>query len=178
MQEDGWVVCRVFKKNSFHKTFSATAAREAIGEENPPGLPPIPPQPYRQSFLLPLDLIPFENAMHLPQLLSSEPPNAAASSAFLPAPTMNTIDHDRARDIMKLRGSGGGYLPTEKAAGDWSILEKLLAGHQSQLEQLFQAKCCPPAQILELGSSAQPQTRFSLPYLCAEADLLKYSKQA
>ncbi|PKA64432.1 Protein SOMBRERO [Apostasia shenzhenica] len=164
IQEDGWVVCRVFKKKNLH---SASSSGEHIPEQDHyfnPFRPPttsIPPlQDPKHIYLPPCDFS-FDNSMHLPQLLSSE------TSSFVTPPSMN--------DLMKLQPAAGLHL-AERTAGDWSILDKMLASNQNQLEQIFNGKrfAIPPPQIMEMGLSSQrlPMQKFGF-----EADPHKLSRQ-
>ncbi|KAG1335182.1 NAC domain-containing protein 76 [Cocos nucifera] len=167
VQEDGWVVCRVFKK----KNHQSGIPPEAILEDDQ--LDPLRANGYasmeqKQNFQLPCNFS-FDNNMHLPQLLSSE----STIPPLMPPVSMNALDLECSQNLMKLTsGIGGGLLPHERFTGNWSILDKLLASHQN-LDQPIQSKCNPLSQLMDMGSSVQ---RFPLQYLGCETDLLKFSK--
>ncbi|XP_010915633.1 NAC domain-containing protein 76 [Elaeis guineensis] len=167
VQEDGWVVCRVFKKKNHQRGIPP----EAILEDDQ--LDPLRANGYasmeqKQNFQLPCNFS-FDSNMHLPQLLSSE----STIPPLMPPVSMNALDLECSQNLMKLTsGNGGGPLPHERFTGNWSILDKLLASHQN-LDQLIQSKCNPLSQLMDMGSSVH---RFPLQYLGCEADLLKFSK--
>ncbi|XP_020587811.1 protein SOMBRERO [Phalaenopsis equestris] len=177
IQEDSWVVCRVFKKKSLYKCNNIPSDQILPQETNlnlfkttpcPNLFPQTQPHP---SF----DHFSFlnnnnnnnnnNNTMHLPQLLNSDQPSAAAVAAS--ASFITPIDLECSQNLMKL-------------TGDWSILDKLLASnHQSQLDQFFHVKynstSSSSQQLMEMSSSAQ--RFFPLQYFGCEADLLKFSKE-
>ncbi|KAI0487980.1 hypothetical protein KFK09_027803 [Dendrobium nobile] len=173
VQEDSWVVCRVFKKKNLYKC-NNIPSDQILPQETNLNLFKAPPCP--NSFPQPQTHPSFDhfsflsnnhnnnNTMHLPQLLSSDQSSAAmaAASSFI-----SPIDLECSHNLMKL-------------TGDWSILDKLLAsGHQNQLDQFFQVKCnaniSNPQQLMDMSSSAQ--RFFPLQYLGCETDLLKFSKE-
>ncbi|KAG1330318.1 protein SOMBRERO [Cocos nucifera] len=169
VQEDGWVVCRVFKKKNHQRCIPP----ESILEDDQ--LDPLRPNGFasmaqKQNFQLPCDFSFDNNSMHLPQLLSSE----STIPPLMPPASMNALNLECSQNLMKLTSmnGGGGLLPQEKFTGDWSILDKLLASHQN-LDQLIQSKHHPASQLMDMGSSVQ---RFPFQYLGCEADLLKFSK--
>ncbi|URE47695.1 Nac domain-containing protein, partial [Musa troglodytarum] len=164
IQEDGWVVCRVFKK----KNHQSGLPPEAILEEdqfNSSKARRSVPVDQKLHFQNPCDFS-FNRSFHLPQLLSSEP----AIPPFVPPLSINSFDLECSQNLMKLTSSGGGTLPQERFTGDWSILDKLLASHKN-LDQLFQSKCNQPSQLMDMGSSVR---RNPLLFLGSEADLLRY----
>ncbi|XP_010275963.1 PREDICTED: protein SOMBRERO isoform X2 [Nelumbo nucifera] len=170
-QEDGWVVCRVFKKKNHHRGFQPEATRE---EENfnyfkASGSLPLDP---KQNFLTQYDFT-FDGSMHLPQLMS---PESAVAPSFFPPITFNTTDIECSHNLMKLTSSGGGLLQhDQRINGDWSFLDKLLASHSHQsLDQLYQQnKCSSSSQVFDVGTSSQ---KFPFQYLGCETDILKFSK--
>ncbi|XP_064941635.1 NAC domain-containing protein 76-like [Musa acuminata AAA Group] len=127
VQEDAWVVCKVFQKKS-HPThilpetvveedqFDSSARSSRTMER-------------KQTFHPPSEFS-FNVSMHLPQLLSSEP---FVSPPVPPVSMRSTL-------------GGGVTLPQERLNWDWSILDKLLASHQN-LDQILQSKSNPPTQF-------------------------------
>ncbi|WOL02113.1 protein SOMBRERO-like [Canna indica] len=174
-QEDGWVVCKVFKKKSLQMR---DIPPEAIMEEDQlnslkqnVGYSSSLPldQKQQQHFQIPCDNFPFNTSIHLPQLLSSE---SSAIPPFMPPLSINSLDLECSQNLMKLTSNngGGGLLPQERFTGDWSILDRLLESHR-KMDQLFQGKCNTPspAQLMGMGSDAVHR------YLGYELDLVKFS---
>lgn len=178
IQEEGWVVCRVFKKKNHQRGIPP----EAMLEEDEPNLS----RPTRSALLdpkynfnMPSDFT-FDASMHLPQLLSSE---SSPLPSFMPQQvSMNSLDIECSHNLMKLTNGGASnnhhhLLPQERFNnGDWSILDKLLASQQ-QLDQLFNGKLnTPPSHqlIMEMGSSME---RFPLHSLgCENDNIMKFPK--
>ncbi|XP_020089353.1 NAC domain-containing protein 76-like [Ananas comosus] len=176
--EEGWVVCRVFKKKNHQRGIPP----EAMLEDDEPNLS----RPTRSALLdpkhnfnMPSDFT-FDASMHLPQLLSSE---SSPLPSFMPQQvSMNSLDIECSHNLMKLTNGGASnshhhLLPQERFNnGDWSRLDKLLASHQ-QLDQLFNGKLnTPPSHqlIMEMGSSME---RFPLHSLVCENDnIMKFPK--
>ncbi|XP_064994185.1 NAC domain-containing protein 76-like isoform X1 [Musa acuminata AAA Group] len=165
IQEDGWVVCRVFKKKNYQRGIPPEAVMEE-DQFSPWKASGSVPADQKQSIQTPYDLS-FNASMHLPQLLSSE----ATISPFVPPLSINSLDLECSQNLMKLTTGGGALLPHDRFPGEWSILDKLLASHQD-LDQLFQSKCNPPSQLLDMATSVH---RNPFQYLGCEADLLKFS---
>ncbi|RWV94504.1 hypothetical protein GW17_00042959 [Ensete ventricosum] len=168
IQEDGWVVCRVFKKKNYQRGMPPEAVMEE-GQFSPWKASGSIPADEKRSIQTPYDLS-FNASMHLPQLLSSD----ATISPFLPPLSINSLDLECSQNLMKLTtgvGGGAALLPHDRFPGDWSILDKLMASHQD-LDQLVQSKCNPPSQLLDMATSVQ---RNPFQYLGCEADLLKFS---
>ncbi|KAL5997594.1 hypothetical protein ACLOJK_008524 [Asimina triloba] len=178
IQEEGWVVCRVFKKKNLQRDFQTEGELEehqlnhlksAMGQPTP-----VIPKHHFQTTHYDLS---FDNSMHLPQLLSPE----SATVPFFPQVSLNNMDIQCSHNLMKLTSgacsssSGAVHQPAaERFHGDWSILDRLLASSHQSLEQLFQqGKMGPTSQANEMGSSSQ---RFPLQYLGFETDILKFSK--
>ncbi|XP_072979905.1 NAC domain-containing protein 76-like isoform X3 [Typha angustifolia] len=168
VQEDGWVVCRVFKKKNQQRGIPPEAMLEEdellpLRSSGPTSME------QKHNYQMPCDYS-YDTSMHLPQLLSTE----SSLPSFMPPASMNSLDLECSQNLMKLTSGGGtGFVPQERFSGDWSILDKLLASHQN-LDQLFQGKLNPPTQLMDMGgASAQ---RFPLHYLGCETDLLKFSK--
>ena len=100
----------------------------------------------------------FDNSLHLPPLLSSEPVN----TNFTSSTSFNLSDIECSQNLMKIAAGDGVALQYEKLNADWSILEKLLASHQN-LDQIFQGRSNPGHNLgVDIGCSIQ---RFPLPYL-------------
>ncbi|KAF0932022.1 hypothetical protein E2562_007829 [Oryza meyeriana var. granulata] len=168
VQEDGWVVCRVFMKKNYqrglnpaemaavdddellHHSFPAPLAGAADQKHNNHAGGHHLMQPHQHYD----DFPSFDPFMQLPQLMSAEqtPPAAAAPSSLLPGvpPTaISSLDVECSQNLMKLTsaaaaaGGASGLLHAGDhrfaAATDWSILDKLLASHQN-LDQLFQGR--------------------------------------
>ncbi|KAL5199701.1 hypothetical protein ABZP36_020904 [Zizania latifolia] len=190
VQEDGWVVCRVFMKKNYQRGLNPAEMAAVDDDEllhHPFPIPPLPSaanQKHNGGHLMQhhqhYDAFPsFDPSMQLPQLMSAEQPAAvAAPSSLLPgqpaAAAMSTLDVECSQNLMKLpAGASTGLLHTGDhrfpAATDWSILDKLLASHQN-LDQLFQGRvvagATPPAapshhqQLMELGGSATSLQRL------------------
>lgn len=179
LQEDGWVVCRVFKKKNNQRGIPLEAILDEEEEQHHNHLRASIPNTLEHKhnyFQMPTCDFSFDNSMHLPQLLSAD----ASAPAFVPSSlNLNAIDLECSQNLMKLTSAAGGggnggsggsgsggisFLP--QAGGDWSILEKLLASHQN-LDQLFHNKCNPAtSQVVDMGSGAQ---RFPFQYLGCDA---------
>ncbi|XP_020100718.1 NAC domain-containing protein 76-like [Ananas comosus] len=158
VQEDGWVVCRVFKKKNLQQRF-INPSEALLDDEDELDRPPKPASApaldqQKQIFQMPPDLS-FDASMHLPQLLSAK---SCSIAPLIPHVSMNnnTLNH--------IHCSQHGRFSN----GDWSILDKLLASQQSLLinQQAHD-------QLVDLGSSVR---RFPLQYLGCEVDLLKFSE--
>ncbi|KAG9448059.1 hypothetical protein H6P81_014187 [Aristolochia fimbriata] len=181
VQEDGWVVCRVFKKKNFQRGLhseihiGADQDQEQEFHQMKPsgsghGLQ------HKHNVHMQYDFG-FDNSMHLPQLLSPE----SAVTSFLQPASLNNVDFECSQNLMKLgggsggsAGGGAGVVQHERFHGDWSFLDKLLASHQN-LDQLCHNKWNPSttSQALEMGAFIQ---KVPFHYLGCEADILKYSK--
>ncbi|XP_068667352.1 NAC domain-containing protein 76-like [Aristolochia californica] len=171
VQEDGWVVCRVFMKKNFQRgpQTEIVAEDEQFNHLKPSGSAHLE---HKHNVQMQYDFG-FDNSMHLPQLLSPE----SAVTPFLPPVRLNNVDIECSQNLMKLGGSGGGggggVVQHERFHGDWSFLDKLLASHQN-LDQLCLGKWnSSTSQALDIGSFVQ---KAPFQYLGCEADILKYSK--
>ncbi|WCJ28451.1 NAC domain-containing protein 76 [Euphorbia peplus] len=151
VQEDGWVVCRVFKKKTQTRGFlpdnlqeqeqhyfSQTKQTQSLSLMEPNNYKNTPNNIHNSQF----DYNSFEtsSSMHLPQLFSPE------SSSFLPPNfSLNTIDVECSQNLLRLTSSSGcGSLLQQQShtmadhrfhgagVGDWSFLDKLLASNQHQ----------------------------------------------
>ncbi|KAJ7949056.1 putative NAC domain-containing protein [Quillaja saponaria] len=208
VQEDGWVVCRVFKKKNINRGYQLPEIGEEdqnlmshshmIKESSSNNCQVIlePKQNHHRHHHLQtlyghnygLD---YSNSMHLPQLFSPESTVPTSSSFFSPLNTnMDAIECSQ--NLLRLTSSssssnacGLNLMQQQErfngCGGDWSFLDKLLASHHhqgQQLDQLSQAKCnisnhAATATAAE-GSSTQ---KFPFHYLgCSETDLMKFSK--
>lgn len=168
LQEEGWVVCRVFKKKNHQRgPPSETGLEENLFTQLKTSGSTRLEQ--KQPLQMPYDFS-FDNSMHLPQLLSSE----SIGTPFMPSVSLNLSDIECSQNLMKLTTGEGGVLQQEKLNVDWSILEKLLASHQN-LDQIFQSRfnLAAPSQSMDNGCSVQ---RFPLQYLGCETDFLKFTK--
>ncbi|KAF8390817.1 hypothetical protein HHK36_023116 [Tetracentron sinense] len=168
-QEDGWVVCRVFKKKSHHRGFQPEMApqEEHFTQMKASGSVPLEP---KHNFLAPYDFT-FDGSMHLPQLLSPE--SAVAPSFISPVP-LHPMDIQCSQNLMKLTSSGGLIQQDQRFNSDWSFLDKLLASSHQGLDHICQTKCNPSSHVADhVGTSAQ---KFPFLYLGCETDVLKFSK--
>ncbi|KAI5674818.1 hypothetical protein M9H77_15182 [Catharanthus roseus] len=161
IQEDGWVVCRVFKKKNINRggfqPIEAAAQEEhlahmevAAAAATTSTLFMNPKLPNSGGALC--DYTTFDNSMHLPQLLSPESAAAAAAAHAHPA---------------------------EKFGSDWSFLDKLLASHQG----FDRSKCYPLSQFSDVpapapaAASSADHQKFSCHYLLgSQLDFLNFSK--
>lgn len=201
MQEDGWVVCRAFKKKSIQRSFDQPDMVAAADDDElqsqfhgANGMTAVDQKCGLHQLMHGGGFPTFDPSMHLPQLTSAEtPPGVLAFMSGTPtAPvSMNSLDVvGCSQNMMKLTTSGGrtGEMLLNAGdrfgtAADWSILDKLLASHQN-LDQLFHSKVGASAvgvhqqqqqQLTELGASSLQRLPFH--YLgCEAADLLKFSK--
>ncbi|XP_057508070.1 protein SOMBRERO-like [Actinidia eriantha] len=175
VQEDGWVICRAFKKKShnmgggdrgdFHPEFGQQQHHftdhrhmRASGSSSTPRIldEPLPKQK-NQVF----EECNFDGGsnMHLPQLLSHE--------SFLSPISFNTIECSQ--NLLRLTsrsGSGCGAVQQQ----DWTLLDRLLA-NSCQNHPAASSSTQAPDQ----AGSAQ---RFGFPfqYLGCETDILRFSK--
>ncbi|KAF5949030.1 hypothetical protein HYC85_014987 [Camellia sinensis] len=172
LQEDGWVVCRVFRKKGHNnRGFQPEIVEEddqhhfAHMKSSASGSPPLD---LKQNLQALYDQCNFDGSMHLPPLLS---PESATHPSFLSPMSFNTTDIECSHSLLRLTSGGCGVMQQERFNGDWSFLDKLLASHQN----LDQSKCHhPPSQALDhVGLSAQ---RFPFQYLGCETDILKFFK--
>ncbi|KAF8661407.1 hypothetical protein HU200_057047 [Digitaria exilis] len=201
--EDGWVVCRVFKKKSIiqrgfdqHGMVAAAVVDddELQSFHSPSSATPVD-QKHSIHQLMHGGFPAFDPSMNLPHLTSVEAP--LATTAFMPgtsAVAVNSLDMagSSPHNLVKLTtscGTAGDMLLNHggeryaASAADWSILDKLLASHQN-LDQLFHGKFGGPAvgvphhyqQQPLMGMSTSSLQRLPLHYLGYEtADLLKFS---
>ncbi|XXG90406.1 hypothetical protein AAC387_Pa12g2180 [Persea americana] len=171
-QEDGWVVCRVFRKKSYQRSLQAegiaTEEEQFDQQFNHSKASGSAPFEQKQNFSLQFPST-FNSSMHLPQLLSAE---SVVTAPFLSPLPLNNMDVECSHNLMKLTSEGGGIGQQETFNGDYNFLDKLLASHQN-LGRLCQSKLAPPSQVGDIGSSVE---RFPFQYLGCESDFMKFSK--
>ena len=160
MQEDGWVVCRVFMKKSIQRGFDQQGVVAAGDDDeliqslhHSPGgaTPPVEQKLGLHQQLMHGGFPAFDPSMHLPHLTSAEAPPLGAL-AFMPgappAAAANPLDMvSTPHNMVKLTASCGtvgdmllsGADRFGSPGADWSILDKLQASHQN-LDQLFHGK--------------------------------------
>ncbi|KAJ8761174.1 hypothetical protein K2173_001230 [Erythroxylum novogranatense] len=167
IQEDGWVVCRVFKKKNQTRSYmphEATEEEDYIIHMKDGATSSVPVQETKKNHMqAPYDCS-FDGSMHLPQLFSPE--SAAGGVSFISPVSLNTMDMiGCSQNLLRLTSSSSNScVPAqqpERFTGDWSFLDKLLASHQS-IDHLSQGRGQPPSQILGAGTPIQ---KFSLPWL-------------
>ncbi|XP_072965628.1 NAC domain-containing protein 76-like [Typha angustifolia] len=141
VQEDGWVVCRVFKKKNYQRSIPPEAMLHDDDELNSLLTTGSSPMEQKHIFQIPTDFS-CDTSANLPRHLSSE---YSSRPHFMPSVSTNAACFHA-----PIKASGG----HERLAGDWSILDKLLASHQN-LDQLFQGKLKPQSQLTNMGSSVQ-----------------------
>ncbi|KAK3025112.1 hypothetical protein RJ639_044352, partial [Escallonia herrerae] len=162
VQEDGWVVCRVFTKKMQNRSFQFhEAAQDEHLTSNSSTL-------FEQNRVFNRYTI----AVHS-KLLS---PESVVHPPFLsPAGTgsLNRIDVQCSQNLLRLTPNGCGgteLIQQDRFTTDWSFLDKLLASHQG----LDESKCNPSSQAVDVGHSSP---RF--PFHCLgvyETDALKFPK--
>jgi hypothetical protein len=204
MQEEGWVVCRVFMKKSIQRGFDQQGVVAAGDDDelqsfhHSPGgaTPPVDQKLGLHQFMhgcFPA----FDPSMHLPHLTSAEaaPLGAPAfMSGTPPAAAVNPLDmgsapHNLAKLTASCRTAGDMLLNGADrfgaAGADWSILDKLLVSHQN-LDQLFHGKLGGTGSAVGvphhyhqqqqlMGMSASTLQRLPLHYLGCDAADLKFS---
>ncbi|XP_057969942.1 protein SOMBRERO [Malania oleifera] len=184
VQDDGWVVCRVFKKKNHGRTFQPAEIPEDHEHFNYMKASASMSLELKQNLKLPYHDFTFDGSMHLPQLLS---PDSVSASSFLSPISLNNVDIECSQNLLRLTSScstttGCGSLhhhPQERFHGDWSFLDKLLSSHPSMNHQHSQTKCISPpsSQLLDVGANANSSAlKFPLHYIGCEADFLNFSK--
>ncbi|CAN8240457.1 unnamed protein product [Cochlearia groenlandica] len=186
VQEDGWVVCRVFKKKNHLRGFHQEQEHhQYINTNNNDHHHMIESNTNNHSTLMPhhpldhhnmgreihMPLHEFANtlnhgsSMHLPQLFS--PTSAAA---------INTTDIECSQNLLRLTSNNNNN-NNNNYGGDWSFLDKLLMTTTNINHQ--QAKCFGNNNNNNGGdgSSSSPNNqRFPFHYLGNDANLLKFPK--
>ncbi|XP_031283327.1 protein SOMBRERO-like [Pistacia vera] len=168
VQEDGWVVCRVFKKKNHNRCFQAEGGQEEHFTYNMKASgSSAPPEP-KQNHLQAVYDYTFDGSMHLPQLFS---PESAVAPSFVSPISLNTMDLECSQNLLRLTSTTSGIMQQERFNGDWSFLDKLLVSHQT----MDQNKCNPSShQVVDVGTSTHQ--KFPFHYLGCENDILKFSK--
>ncbi|KAL5212266.1 hypothetical protein ABZP36_023113 [Zizania latifolia] len=193
--EEGWVVCRVFKKKSIHQRgFVQPGMAAAVAADDDelrsvryqlhctaPSMTPAVDQKHvlqQQLTHLGGGFVPaFDASMQLPQLTSADTP--APGTAHHAFASMNPLDTvGCSPNLVKMTTSvgGTGEMLMSGGAADWSILDKLLTSHQN-LDQIFTGKAigAHQQQLMDIGASSL-QRSLPFHYLGLEAtDLLKFS---
>ncbi|KAK4491871.1 hypothetical protein RD792_002651 [Penstemon davidsonii] len=169
-QEEGWVVCRVFKKKNHTRNFQTEIDQDEPNNITIPLNPNIASDHYANNNHYPLDHH-NSNSLHLPQLMS---PESTVHNSFLSSlPLMDS------QNLLRLTSNGAGssavglMVQPEKFSGDWSFLDKLLATHQTTMDQNQINKCQQFSHVAELVPTAH---RFPFNYHGYEPDFSKYSK--
>ncbi|XVE53403.1 hypothetical protein DITRI_Ditri03aG0000100 [Diplodiscus trichospermus] len=176
VQEDGWVVCRVFKKKIHNRgNFQADFNQEENFSHIKSAGSSAQMEP-RHNHMQALYDYSFDGSMHLPQLFSPE--SSAVAPSFISPLPLNSMDIECSQNLLSLTssGSGCGVMQQEQIRynGEWSFLDKLLTIQPQSMDhhQQSQTKCSPSPQ-LDVGISTQ---KFPFQYLGCEADILKFSK--
>ncbi|MCE3215263.1 hypothetical protein HAX54_001562 [Datura stramonium] len=180
LQEDGWVVCRVFKKKNYTRGF-----QHEVGEDHDEQLHftdhmkagsssgglTEPKQNNIQQPQACYDYVSsFDGSMHLPQLLSPD--------LSLPCPlpqTLSNINHiecSHHHNLLRLTSAGAAAFNNipqhDKFSGDWSFLDKLLASNQGAL----QSQAATEDLVNPTGAQKYPIFHHH----AFDPDLLKFSK--
>ncbi|GER37542.1 NAC domain-containing protein [Striga asiatica] len=181
IQEDGWVVCRVFKKKNHTRGFQP--------ELDPDDIPIVPfhasggctsvqnkhtlPDPNPTQFMS-YSFDHGSNSTHLPQLLSPDQ-TLLSPNSFLPSlpvgPT--ALDGQGSRNLLGLNPASG-FVPQEKFSGDWSFLDKLLANHHHHNVEQQLGKCQQFSQVADMAPP--PAQRLPLSYHVFESEFSRFSK--
>ncbi|CAN4075403.1 unnamed protein product [Withania somnifera] len=183
VEEDGWVVCRVFKKKNYargfrhemgedledqlHFTDRMKAARSSSGLTEPSKQNIQQPQAACYDYVSS-----FDGSMHLPQLLSPD------LSLPCPLPTLSNMNHIECshHNLFRLTSTGPvGCSNTfnipeqhDKFSGDWSFLDKLLASNQGALQSQEATR-----DLVNPTGAQKYQMFHHYPF---NPDLLKFSK--
>ncbi|XP_024976396.1 NAC domain-containing protein 76 isoform X2 [Cynara cardunculus var. scolymus] len=196
VQEDGWVVCRVFKKKSHnrspfqsdqHHTLQPADDHHQLTDQdnNKNGslqLQALHNNSYDSSTSA---TTLFDSSMHLPQLLTSPDDH----TPYFQGCTMMINDMDSSRNLLSLMssascragncaGCSSGHQPQDKPLlatnNDWSFLDKLLASNQHHLGiTSFDPSSSQPFHHPDVNPSSHV---FPFHYLGYETDILKFSK--
>ncbi|MED6222060.1 hypothetical protein PIB30_060869 [Stylosanthes scabra] len=205
VQEDGWVVCRVFKKKNqvrgvhqeieeeehhlaAHQHMRGLTTQQVLDPkhhhhmQNHQGL--YDNNNYSNNF---------DGSMHLPQLFSPESSAAAAAAAAHSTP-MNAMDIlECSHNLLRLTTTNGCGLNLmqqqggERFNGDWSFLDKLLASHHGttmENHHHHNNKCSNDNnsnnlhhQHTGIAIGTTTSQKFPFHYLgCDNHDIMKFSK--
>ncbi|KAG6763864.1 hypothetical protein POTOM_031308 [Populus tomentosa] len=174
VQEDGWVVCRVFKKKNQTRGFLPEVSQEVHFSHMKASASSFPLDPKQNHLQSLYDDYTLDGSMHLPQLFS--PDSAVAPSFVSPLSLNNMNDIECSQNLLRLAPGGCGFVhPAGRFNGDWSFLDKLLASHQNlDHQQHYHSKRNSSSQIVDpVGTSTQ---KFPFQYLGFETDILRFSK--
>ncbi|KAE8699102.1 Protein SOMBRERO [Hibiscus syriacus] len=165
VQEDGWVVCRVFKKkNHIRSNFQADFSTQ---EENFCHIKSVAsssqmePRHNNNHLHKLYDQYSFDASMQLPQLFSPE--SSAIASSFISPLSLNSTDIECSQNLLRLTTNGGGcglmQQDQMRYNGEWSFLDKLLTTQPLSMDHHHhhhhsQAKYLSSSQ-LDVGSSTQ-----------------------
>ncbi|XP_040995809.1 protein SOMBRERO-like isoform X2 [Juglans microcarpa x Juglans regia] len=188
VQEDGWVVCRIFEKKNNNRGFqpdqraqdqeqyfttnhtkASTSSAQIVIEP-------------KQNHVQELYDYTFDHGRplaHLPQLIS---PESAINAPFLmsPAGSLNTMQEvECSQNCSRITAAAGcGLMQQERFINNgeyWSLLDKLLIASNQSLDQ---SKSNPSSDQLvthhDMGSTSTQ--KFPFQYLGCDTDILKYSK--
>ncbi|GKV24497.1 hypothetical protein SLEP1_g34104 [Rubroshorea leprosula] len=178
VQEDGWVVCRVFKKKNHNRPgFQADVGQEEHSSHikwSTASSSQV--EALKQNHLQAL----YDNnysfdGVHLPQLFS---PESVVPPSFISPVSLTSLDMECSQSLLRLTSiqqqqqqpQPQQQLQPERFNGDWSFLDKLLASHPSMDHQSQISKV---NHVVDLGTSAQ---KFPFQCLGFETDILKFSK--
>ncbi|GMY33058.1 protein SOMBRERO [Fagus crenata] len=198
VQEDGWVVCRVFKKKNHNRSFQLPdevthheehlSLNTHMNSKQASGSGPalLLQEPKQHQHLQALyDYTTFDGTMHLPQLFSPESAVAGPIS-FISPMSLNPMDIECSQNLLRLTTGGGGcgglMQQAERYNGDWSFLDKLLASHHHHTldhhqHQHLQTKCHPSShQVTDDHVAGTSTQKFPFQYLGCETDILKFAK--
>ncbi|KAJ6720687.1 putative proteinC DOMAIN-CONTAINING PROTEIN 82-RELATED [Salix viminalis] len=109
VQEDGWVVCRVFKKKSQARGFLPEVYQEEHFSQIKASASSLPPDQPKQNHMQSIyDDCTFDGSMHLPQLFS---PESAVAPAFVSPLSLNNMDEiECSQNLLRLTSTGCGLV--------------------------------------------------------------------
>ncbi|KAF3448825.1 hypothetical protein FNV43_RR09538 [Rhamnella rubrinervis] len=156
IQEDGWVVCRVFKKKN-HINRGLQRAENINGQEErihdytnmkasgSASVVLVEPKQNHHHLQSLYDYASFDGSMHLPQLFSPDHQITSSAPSFMSpvVSNLNTMHTECSQNLLRLTsttnsttgtistGSRGVFVQQDRFNGDWSFLDKLLGSHHS-----------------------------------------------
>ncbi|XP_051128918.1 protein SOMBRERO [Andrographis paniculata] len=160
IQEEGWVVCRVFQKKNQSRGYNPDEDQPVVSfQPERPNHHNVPDQTRFSSFGFDPN-----HSIHLPQLMSPESAVPATFLSSLSYLSSCNLDLQSPQNLLKLSSGGPG---TSAAAPhqDWSFLDKLLATNMDHV-----GKCHQFSQINDLVPQGQ---RFPFTYNGFESDVSK-----
>ncbi|XP_044480593.1 protein SOMBRERO-like [Mangifera indica] len=169
VQEDGWVVCRVFKKKNHNRSFPEEGGQEEHFSYNMKTSGSSAPLEQKQNHLQSLYDYTFDGSMHLPQLFS---PESVVAPSFVSPISLNTMDLERSQNLLRLTSTTSGLMQQGRFNGDWSFLDKLLASHHT----MDQNKYNPSSHQTVHDVVTSTHQKFPFHYLGCEPEILKVSK--